>query len=62
MSAGQSVHVNLSKMATEPVEVVPGLLDLSASQSHRLHRAFSAPTCQDSHNLERRKVDSHKIT
>lgn len=51
-----SVHSGLSKMTTpEPVEVAPGLLDLSSVKAYRLQRALSAPTCQ-SFSL----LDSHR--
>lgn len=41
-----SVHSGLFKIANEPVEVAPGLLDLSSVKAYRLQRAFSAPTSQ----------------
>ncbi|XP_054154387.1 EH domain-binding protein 1-like isoform X2 [Oppia nitens] len=40
---GGSMHSGLYRMA-EPVELAPGLLDLSPSKSYRLQRAHSAPT------------------
>ncbi|CAG2173768.1 unnamed protein product [Oppiella nova] len=40
---GGSMHSGLYRMA-EPVELAPGLLDLSPSKSFRLQRAHSAPT------------------
>ena len=46
-TSASSVHSGLSKMTTpEPVEVAPGLLDLSSVKAYRLQRALSAPTCQ----------------
>ncbi|CAG2100891.1 unnamed protein product [Medioppia subpectinata] len=40
---GGSMHSGLYRM-TEPVELAPGLLDLSPSKTFRLQRAHSAPT------------------
>jgi len=40
---GGSMHSGLYRMA-EPVELAPGLLDLSPSKALRLQRAHSAPT------------------
>lgn len=53
-STGLSVHSGLSKLA-EPVEIAPGILDLSANKTYHLQRTFSAPTCQNS------LIDSRKV-
>lgn len=51
-----SMHSGLSKLA-EPVEIAPGLLDLSSVRAYRLQRAFSAPTCHGLADSCRRKPE-----
>ena len=54
--SGLSVHSGLCKIANEPVEVAPGLLDLSSVKAYRLQRTYSAPICP---NL---LTDSRKVS